>query len=177
MTCIVGLVENGDIYIGGDSAGVSGSLMTVRKDPKVCRVGDFIIGFTSSFRMGQLLAHSFEPPKHYDETDLYDYMVTSFVDAVRDCLKRGGFARVDSSAEEGGTFLVGYKGRLFEIESDYQVGEALSGYAACGCGREVALGALFATNGQKPKDRIKTALEAAASLNAYVRAPFNVLSV
>ena len=36
MTCIVGLLDaNGDIYMGGDSAGVGGLSLTIRKDPKV----------------------------------------------------------------------------------------------------------------------------------------------
>lgn len=173
MTCIVGLIDGGKVYLGGDSAGVSGYHLVTRKDPKVFRVGDFVIGFTSSFRMGQLLAHAFTPPKRHEDTDVYAYMVTSFVDAVRDCLKAGGYARKESETEAGGTFLVGYAGRLFEISDDYQVGEALADYAACGCGREVALGSLFSTKGQKPKDRILTALEAAEALSAGVRGPFN----
>src|SRR3546814_10742010 len=75
MTCIVGLVDDGKVYLGGDSAGVAGWSLTVRKDPKVFRVGDCIIGFTSSFRMGPLLAHSFQPPKWHDDYDVYEYMV------------------------------------------------------------------------------------------------------
>ena len=56
MTCIVGLIDGRRVWMGGDSAGVSGLDITVRADAKVFRNGDFLIGFTSSFRMGQLLA-------------------------------------------------------------------------------------------------------------------------
>ena len=35
MTCIVGLVHEGVVYIGGDSAGVGGLSLTVRADEKV----------------------------------------------------------------------------------------------------------------------------------------------
>ena len=42
MTCIVGLVEKGNVYIGGDSAGVGGYSLTVRADRKVFRNGDFV---------------------------------------------------------------------------------------------------------------------------------------
>ena len=35
MTCIVGLVHEGVVYIGGDSAGVGGMSLTVRADEKV----------------------------------------------------------------------------------------------------------------------------------------------
>jgi hypothetical protein len=55
MTCIVGIVENGKVYMGGDAAGVNGYSVRVRKDPKLFKVGEFLFGYTSSFRMGQLL--------------------------------------------------------------------------------------------------------------------------
>ncbi len=54
MTAIVGLVHNATVYIGGDSAGVSGYSMTVRADSKVFTIGPYLMGFTTSFRMGQL---------------------------------------------------------------------------------------------------------------------------
>lgn len=176
MTCIAGLVDKGVVYIGGDSAGVSGYSITSRADKKVFRNGDFLFGFTSSFRMGQLLAHSFTPPKRHQDTDVYAYMVTSFIDAVRSCLKDGGYAEKRNDAEHGGTFLVGYEGRLFRIESDYQVGEPLDGYDAVGCGEDIALGSMYSTVGGKPKDRITSALKAAEHFSAGVRAPFNLLA-
>ena len=37
MTAIVGLAQSGAVYIGGDSAGVSGMSLTVRADAKVFR--------------------------------------------------------------------------------------------------------------------------------------------
>src|SRR5690242_15173484 len=84
MTCIVGLVAaDGRVHLGGDSAGIAGYDLTVRKDPKVFRVGEFAVGFTSSFRMGQLLRFAFTPPPI--EGDLDAYMVTTFVNALRDC--------------------------------------------------------------------------------------------
>jgi ATP-dependent protease HslVU (ClpYQ) peptidase subunit len=64
MTCIVGVNHNGNIYIGGDSAGVAGLQLQIRSDEKVFLTGDFIMGFTTSFRMGQLLRYAFSPPEH-----------------------------------------------------------------------------------------------------------------
>lgn len=131
MTCIVGLVEDGKVVIGGDSAGVDGSYnLQVRSDAKVFRNGPMLIGFSSSFRMGQLLRYAFQPPERIYGTDVYAYMVTTFVDAVRTCLKQGGYARSDTGEESGGDFLVGYAGRLFRICSDYQVAEVMTGFDA-----------------------------------------------
>lgn len=173
MTCIVGMVSAGAVHLGGDSAGVGGIELTVRADRKVFRNGDFIMGFTSSFRMGQLLHHAFTPPKRHPDTDVEKFMVTAFVDAVRDCLKTGGYAEKHNEAERGGVFLVGYAGRLFRIDSDYQVGEAVDGFDAVGSGERVALGALFASARDKPLACLQTALEAAEHFSSGVRGPFH----
>ncbi|MCK9569524.1 hypothetical protein M0R72_11340 [Candidatus Pacearchaeota archaeon] len=176
MTCIVGLKQGNTVFMGCDSAGVGGLNLRVRADRKVFQKDGFIIGFTSSFRMGELLQHSIRIPVHHLETDIYAYMVTSFIDAVRECLKAGGYAAKDKEVETAGNFLVGYKGRLFNIGGDYQVGEALLPYDACGCGENYALGALYANNHLPPEERITQALMAAQEFSAGVRAPFYVLS-
>lgn len=179
MTCIVGLAEVGGVRIGGDSAAVAGWDMIVRSDSKVFANGGYIFGFTTSFRMGQLLRHGFTPPDPPAPTvPVHGFMCTTFVDAVRDCLKRGGYAKKHDEREESGTFMVGVAGRLFVVSDDYQVAESLHGFAAIGCGAQVALGSLFATedrplSGQR---RLEIALEAAERFSAGVRAPFTFVS-
>jgi ATP-dependent protease HslVU (ClpYQ) peptidase subunit len=178
MTCIAGLIDNGKVYIGGDSAGVSPSTygLTVRADSKVFKKGEFIFGFTSSFRMGQLLRYKLHTPYHRPEMPVDEYMNTEFVDAIRTCLKEGGYAQVDKGEESGGVFLVGYRGRLFKIDSDYQVAEGVDNMAACGCGEAIALGSLFSTANfeMAPEMRVKNALTAAERFSAGVRGPFIV---
>lgn len=176
MTVIVGLVHKGRVHLGGDSAGVCGYQLTVRRDPKVFSNGPYVMGFTSSFRMGQLLQHAFQAPHPAGSLD--QFMVTTFIDALRTCLKDGGWARKDSEQEQAGTFLVGVHGRLFVIQGDYQVGEPADGYAAVGCGDELALGALHATAtlDMPPRDRVATALAAADHHSAGVAGPYTYAS-
>jgi ATP-dependent protease HslVU (ClpYQ) peptidase subunit len=176
MTCIVGIVEGGAIYLGGDSAGVAGWDIVTRADAKVFCNGPMIMGFTSSFRMGQLLRYTFTPPSHADDLSTSAYMCTVFINAIRDCLKAGGYAKKDSERESGGTFLVGYRGQLFQIADDYQVGEVAYPYNAVGCGAHIALGALHATASleMKPKKRLTAALKAAEEFSNGVRGPFHI---
>lgn len=176
MTAIVGIAHNGRVHLGGDSAGVSGWSLTVRADTKVFRNGPYVLGFTDSFRMGQLLRYGLTPPP--PEGDLPRFMSTVFIDAVRDTLKAGGFAARESEREVGGNFLVGVAGRLFEVYSDYQVAETATGYAATGCGFELALGSLHSTAQTEagPRKRLGMALVAAEAFNAGVRGPFAFVS-
>lgn len=173
MTCIVGLVDDGKVYLGGDSAGVAGWSLTVRADSKVFVNGPYIMGFTSSFRMGQLLRHAFDAPTP-DVDDLDRFMATTFIDSVRKCLQMGGWASKEKDQEEGGTFLVGVAGRLFRVCSDYQVGESVDGFEAVGCGGDTALGSLHTTalTGHNPHGRVTLALQAAERFSAGVRGPF-----
>lgn len=176
MTCVTALVDDNTIYMGADSAGAAGRDITIRADQKVFLNGEFLIGFTTSFRMGQLLRYALKPPKFRpEEKDIAEYMVTDFVDSVRDCLRNGGYAQSDRGEETGGCFLVGFRGRLFRIESDYQVGESVNSYDAVGCGMAYALGALSVTNKTDPEERIKLALKAAESFSDGVRSPFIIL--
>jgi ATP-dependent protease HslVU (ClpYQ) peptidase subunit len=174
LTCIVGLVHDGNAYLGGDSAGCSGWDLTVRADPKVFVNGSYVMGFTTSFRMGQLLRYSFTPPEPDYVNDLHRFMCTAFTDSLRQCLKDGGWAEKEKEREAGGTFLVGTHGRLFIFNADYQAGEPADPYAAVGCGAGYALGALHATEGRgmKPEKRLDAALTAAERFSNGVRGPF-----
>lgn len=179
MTCIVGLISKKGVYIGGDSAGVAGYSLTVRADDKVFANNGFLFGFTSSFRMGQILRFGFTPPKRHLDVDIYEYMVTDFIDAVRTRFRTAGYLATTNGEERGGTFLVAHRGRLFKVEGDFQVGESTDGYDACGCGDSIALGALYATkvaNGfSDPEAAVRTSLMAAEGYSAGVRSPFKVM--
>lgn len=183
MTCIVALkVRDGAktrIVLGGDSAGVSGLDITIRKDPKVFRNGDFLIGYTSSFRMGQIIRFNLKLPPIEAEVDLYEYMVRSFVESLRAALKSGGFTEVSNSVEKGGSFIVVIHDRIFTISSDFQVAEYEDTFAAVGCGADYARGALEvlvdspALSGEQ---KVTRALEVATKFSAGVRPPFLLIT-
>jgi len=172
VTCIVGLVDQGHVFIGTDSAGVSNYDLTVRADSKVFQNGPFLIGFTTSFRMGQLLRYAFEPPAWEPGSDVPCYLATTFVDAVRKCLSEGGYAVKHDEQESGGRFLVGFRGCLYAIGNDYQVGQSVVPYNAIGCGAPYALGALYVTGGMDAKERIQGALSAAEHFSTVVQRSF-----
>lgn len=172
MTCIVGLVEDGNVYIGGDSAGVAGLSISIRSDEKVFGNGPFIMGFTSSFRMGQLLRYKLAPPQQTVHQSDMEYLVNDFITAAQTCFVESGFG----DKRTGGCFLLGYKEKLYRVDSDFQVGMPAANYEAVGCGADLALGAMYASKGKKPEERILLALEAAAKFSGGVAAPFVLVS-
>ncbi len=173
MTCIVAIKSNNQIIMGADSAGIAGYELRIRKDPKIYKVGEFLFGFTSSFRMGQILGYSFVPPEHRPDYSIEKYMHQVFVDALRDVFHSKGFSRNNSGEESGGTFLIAYRNHIFQICSDFQVAESIHDFDAVGCGADVALGALFATTtNHNIKERATIALNAAEQFSSGVRSPF-----
>lgn len=184
MTCIIGIVEDDVIYLGGDSAEVGGEAMTIcsRSDEKVFIVDgeEFAMGFCGSFRGGQLLRYAFDPPEQSKHKSDMAYMVTDFVDAVRAMQKDRGFLKRENEIEEHDcVFIVGYRSKLYVVDSDFQVGCPLGNFTAVGSGSQVALGALYATvdSDKTPEERITLALEAAAEFNIGVRKPFHIVKL
>jgi hypothetical protein len=92
--------------------------------------------------------------------------------------EKGGFSRTNNGEKSGGFFLFAYKNKLYKIESDYQVGESVDGYDACGSGEYFALGSLHSTNGliDDPIKRIHMALKAAEYHAVGVAPPYYILN-
>lgn len=170
MTCIAAVQHRGKVWMGGDSAGTSMNFNQVsRGDKKVFINGKFIIGFSGSFRMGQLLAHKLEIPNQASGKSDMAFLIDDFMNSVKKALNIG-------EADLEPYFLFGYKGKLYEVQGDFQVGIPRSGYAAIGSGGDLAMGALHASQHvRNPERRILSALEAAEAGNAAVRSPFYLL--
>lgn len=176
MTCIVGIKSQNGLWIGGDSAVSSDNLVQTIADPKVWKKGQFIIGFAGSLRVGQIIKYKMKIPPINDRKPT-EYMVCSFIDAMRKCLKAAGAAREDKKEEEQeNQFLIGFRGRLFEIDEAYGVCEINDEFIAIGSGTEYALGSLYTTKGKQPEKRIWEALEASAYFCEGVRPPFHIVS-
>lgn len=178
MTCIVGVKTTSGVMLGGDTLGVSGYDGTVRADGKVFNLtGQVACGFTSSYRMGQILEHHVTVPPFKRGEDLFAWAVREFVPAVRDAFKEHGYTKVDNNRESSGAFLLAVRDRLFRVEDDFQVAEAADGFDSCGCGQSYALGAIEALRHQpqfksKPQEVLRGALAIAAKFSIGVGGPF-----
>lgn len=186
MTCIAAVVgEKGTIYMGGDSAGIDtwDLSLGVQLETKVWKSGPLLFGACGSFRVSQLIRWHMPIPVPDPELEPIAYLTGPLVDAMRDTLSEGGALTMwqDDATEEltQSGLIVGYNGRVFEVFSDFGVGELTHGYASVGCGSLIALGVLAATEefDIKPHKRITLALNAAERHSGGVRGPMTVLKL
>lgn len=172
MTCVIGLVDKGRVWIGADSAGSSGWETRSVSTPKIFVNGPFLIGYTSSFRMGQILQYQLKVREQFQEEADHSFMASGFCEAVRHSLKDCGFAEVDKNKESGGVFLVGYRGALYEMQADFSLLQYRDQFSAIGVGASYALGALAALEHLPPEERIMRSLAITAGFCNGVDGPF-----
>ena len=175
MTCVVGIEHEAGVTIGADSAAVDGDDISTSV-PKVFRRGEYLIGFSESFRVGQVIRYRMKLPAQRCDDPL-EHLATVFVDELRRAVHQAAATSTDTPDELAGPLLVAYRRQLFTIDTDYAVHPA-NGYAAIGSGATYALGALHATDGlPHPRGRVEAALHAATTHCTSVRPPFTILDL
>jgi hypothetical protein len=186
MTVIVGIIApNGDIFMGSDSAGTSmdgsQSIYVNKKVFAPVHGPAYLIGVCGNHRLSQVMRYAFvPPPPPGPDVDLERFMASEFVNSVRECYRENGIlTSTDDGADTGsfGSFLVGYQGRLFEMEENFQILIDRRNYMSVGSGEDVAHGALYATDKSDadPAERVMIALRAAVNFNAWCREPLEIL--
>lgn len=181
MTCIAGAIKGSELWIGADAVSVQGcSAARMSTQAKVFQVGEFLIGSSGTLRIQQIIRYMFTPPAI--ESDIVAYMVKVFVPALRAAIKDNGGEIIDPSGNSqlDGRYLIGVRGRLFEIDSSYAVFEAKAPYAAVGCADQEALSAMFTATSLMagditPKQVVERGLLAAVEFDTGIRQPFTIL--
>lgn len=178
MTCIIGLVNKGTVWLGGDSMGSDDYNYQIQTEPKVFKKGEMIFGSAGDMRAPQLLRYALSIPRHNGNVNDMQYLTTIFTDAVIECFKARSYAKVNNSVVESG----GYRGKLYKMESNFQTCASVLNYEAVGCGGDYAKGAMYALlKGKSTTTALKTiltkALEAAAAHSVYVKPPWHFVSL
>lgn len=182
MTAILGLIHRGHTYIGADSIAVGSQdgRMYPMKDPKVWRSGGMIVG--AAGRAGYKSAFLACPPPRLDRGADALEQLRRWLPRFHKSAERYGLVGQgeDGTPQVDGGAIIGVRGRLFEVNGTYDVGEVDGPIVAIGCGGDLALGALVTLidgPGPMPGPRgaITFALGMAERFHAFVRGPFVIL--
>lgn len=138
MTCILGLVADDFIILAGDKMGSNGRTKDIFPRPKVFKNGEFLIGYTSSFNMGQILEFQWVPPVHTIHMDDDEYIYKEVRQSIKTTLDKHDFGTTkgkESLEPELGTFLFVYHNKLYEYQQNSSILE-IDFIGACGCGTD-----------------------------------------
>ena len=167
MTIIAGLVEGDKVYLGADRAytcaegrvDICGTKL--RYFPKA----DMHVGLTGDFAQSTALCEtimSLGPRSKLSHLEAA--LAETTFNGQRPCLSAA---------------VAIFRGQLISIEEDGEVCVPVRGYAAAGSGEDFAMGAFWATVGQKknPLGRLKRVLSCACDMHGSCRPPFDIILV
>lgn len=172
MTTIVGVAKNGNVTMGADTQVTDGSRR--HNHPfmeKISKKNGFLIAGSGDVQPCDILQHIFIPPvpNITDRKDLYHFMITKFVPAMRECLEENGWKPNPEDKDGGFNMLFAYDGEIFDIGDDFSVLLNGDGIYGVGSGSPIAIGALYAGAS------VEKALEIAANNDVYTSGPFQIV--
>jgi len=105
---------------------------------KIVEINEYVMAGAGNSRCCDVILYGWEPPK-YDGSELYIFMVSKFITAMR---KQHEDTGITLKEDEDFVFLVGFKDRVFHIAGNYAVLETDTGLYGIGTGAGYALGAI-----------------------------------
>jgi len=188
MTCVVGLIKDGIVYIGGDSAGTTENDMDIYQTDKVFTRPPFIFGGAGSYRGIQLLKYELEIPEligYYNQVkDEDNYNPEAFMhlvtEVVRKTFKDKGHTIMEANNELQSTqALIGFDGHLYLLDVNFVILEPKKPFTATGKGLSPALGSLYSTEEviSDPVLRLLKALKSSEYYTPGVKRPFHIMAI
>jgi len=175
MTLIAAIKDTkGHIHMLGDSSAIYGEgdvVRGIRKDHKVFIKGQYGIGYSGSFRTGEIIQHIWQPPKYTGRVPIERFMRTTLIESIRKAIEKG--------KGEISPMLFALDGHILNVQEDYHIGESIDPYEAIGSGEQFALGGLHALKATNLSTRTKLlkVAEAAEYHSNQVMGPFHIIKV
>ena len=155
MTCIIGYVHDGKVYMGCDSASASGwetrRLGKTKKIIYLPYMGKMLLGVAGWPRVSQILCHHLKD--FLDDTVFADYVTNKawfvgehIVEPIRSCLRRYNLLETENDIErmKDTEILLGFAGELFSIGPSFCIEQYVEPFTAIGVGSQYAMGAMEA---------------------------------
>lgn len=170
MTCIVGITNGYNVYIGGDRSASDDDAIISMARPKISVRGDWIFGYAGNIGKGQLLEF-IELPIVDEDDDPYTLLRLEVVEELKKAVE--AFSDSDSDHAD---YLIGCKGRLFEFSTEgWGVVEVYE--SSIGTGTPYALGSLYTSISEPIEKRIELAIGAAITYSPTCQGPWDILYI
>ena len=167
MTCIVGIVEDNVVYIGGERSLADDHNILSSPMPKIAMRDGWIYGYSGTIGIGQLMDIINLPRAEGAD---FKTIKTKIVPALSVAIDN--YSR--DAAEHDTQWLIGVNGRLYEVSAaDWGVVEV--NYTAIGGGSQYAFGSLYTSIDNTPIHRIEQALYAAITYSPTCQGPIDIL--
>jgi ATP-dependent protease HslVU (ClpYQ) peptidase subunit len=181
MTCIVAFRDKttGDIWFASESRASSPEHAITCATPKVGNFEGFTIGYAGSYRLGQMVLHSFTPPKHAPNIDVDDYMFTIWVESLKAHMEEYGIIKTENGVEgtDEAEIIIAYRGNIYCLLPDFALLKPLENFLVIGSGAPYATGVVWALeNSSKhaPEEIVYLAVECAIQHSPGCGAPIYV---
>ena len=184
MSCVVGLMFEGEVWMGGDSYGSIKGVSYPGCLPKFCRRAEpngaeMLLGGCGTDRFNNAMRYNLQIPAFSEGDDIHRYLNCDFTDAIRASLRNAGLVKVEDGQEyHENSLLLAFKGALYYMGSDFNFTSTPSrDFLVIGSGEDFAMGALHAglhLTKLSAQAIVTSALQAASSLGTTVAPPFHV---
>jgi hypothetical protein len=173
MTTIAGIVTKGSVWLGGDSCISFGDRVEVVEEPKVWTTRGIAFGAAGPLRGLQLLQYCLDVPqlpRKRTNDALAQWLTGPLPSAIRACYGTEKDIECD--------VLIGVRGWLVVLDSDYSWIRPVDGIGAVGAGADTAVATLRAGGKRAAaKTRLARALSAATAQGASTRPWFRYVQV
>ena len=179
MTCIVGINTGKKIIIAGDRLGSDGFTYSQYHE-KVFAKDGFIFGVAGTPRVQQLIKHKFVIPKMNVGQEVDNYIYNDFTDAFIELIRENNCAiKKDNIDSMEACVLFGFKDKLYQMESNFQILSDYRGYDAIGSGRYHAMSSLYSTSDLNitPEERLKKAIVCASEFVVSVDSTIDIVEL
>jgi ATP-dependent protease HslVU (ClpYQ) peptidase subunit len=174
MSLVIAIKDKGRIILGADKQVSTGGTKdhTNTKIWKLDELSGALIGSVGSARASQVIQYSQVIDKNLITPNLDTaFVVKVLAPTLAASLSANGVVVEPSDGSKcdimPNAFIFAYRDKAWTIWHDLSVSE-ITDYFAIGSGSEVARGALYATVGKNPFERIVTSIDAAAESTLYV---------
>lgn len=170
MSVAIGIETDGGAWLAVDSA-ISEDGICDLGGGKLIKRGSYAIASVGYARAADVLMHHLDVPGPVSDEHVMSWAVTSLVPALQTLADDHDPWKGKDDADDGWSLLVAVGGVILSVGGDYAIHRSQRGYQALGTGAAVALGALYATQGEDARIRCVSAVRAAATWCTTVREP------